>query len=56
MTCYFCKQSFDELPWWACCGSCYSKSAHVRTVVDAVHPITESRVSIDELMDRELAE
>lgn len=39
--CLFCKGMFDSLPWYGCCGGCYSRSAIVRVLVDASTPQTK---------------
>ena len=38
--CLFCRRTFDELPFYGCCGGCYTKNAEVRALVDEAHPQT----------------
>lgn len=40
LLCHFCHGLFEELPFWGCCGNCYSRSATVRLLVDDAHPQT----------------
>lgn len=41
-TCLFCGYVFESLPWFGCCGRCYSKSESIRRVVDEAHPQTNA--------------
>jgi hypothetical protein len=42
LTCFFCGLVFEDLPFYACCSRCYSKSESVRAVVDEAHPQTDA--------------
>lgn len=38
--CLVCLRPFGMLPFYGCCGACYTGSADVRAMVDEAHPQT----------------